>query len=160
MNIENGCLHTITKENKISKSLKKHNSRNNIKRNLNLMNDPAFHLNKTLKEYISKKLNKNNSTEKKSYSKDFKRTIGNKMQNGLNNIIQKVNERYNNFSRIKTISNISNQNNNKKKNNYKKRKIKIKNSNSKTFKKTKKSKIKNKFILTNYISNSNNKNIN
>ena len=159
MNIENGCFHTITKENKPSKSIKKRNSRNNIKRNFNLMNDPAFHLNKTLKEYISKKLNKNKSTEKNSSSKNFKRTIENKMQNGLN-IIQKVNERYNNFSRIKTMSNILSQNSNKKKNISKKRKIKVKNSKSKTYKKMKKSKIKNKNILTNYIINSNNKNKN
>lgn len=137
MNIKNECFHTITKDNKPSKSLKKQNSRNNIKRNLNLMNDPAFHLNKTLKDYISKKLNKNNTTEKNSHSKDYKRTIENKMQNGLNNIIQKVNERYNNFNRIKTMTNILNQNNNKK-NISKKRKIKVKNMNSKTYKKMKK----------------------
>ena len=121
MNIENGCFHTITKDNKSLKSLKKQNSRNNIKKNLNLMNDPAFHLNKTLKEYISKKLNKNNSSEKNSQSKNFKKAIENKMQNGLNNFIQKVNGLYNNFSRIKTMSNILSPNNNRKKNISKKR---------------------------------------
>ena len=121
MDKENGCFHTNIKKNKPLGSLKKQNSRNNIKRNLILMNDPAFHLNKTLKEYISTKLD-NNSTAKNTYSKDFERTVENKMQRGLNKIIQKVNERYNNFKRIKTMSNILSQNNNNNKKNISKKK--------------------------------------
>ena len=35
-----------------------------IKKNFKIMDDPAFHLNRTLKAYINNKLNQNNSTEK------------------------------------------------------------------------------------------------
>ena len=68
-----------------------------------------------------------------------------------------MNELYNNFNRIKTLSNILSQNNNnKKKNISKKRKIKVKNSKHKKMKKS----INIKFNLTNYIFNSNNNNKN
>ena len=130
MNIENVGLNTIIKDNKDSKSITTLISKNNIKRNLKLMNDPAFHFNKTLKEYIENKLNNNFSTEKMSVLKDNKSINEIKMKNGIINIIPKLNERYKYFNRIKTITNILNQNKSKKIS--KNRKIKIKNVNSKS----------------------------
>ena len=130
MNIENGGLNTIIKDNKDSKSITTLISKNNIKRNLKLMNDPAFHFNKTLKGYIENKLNKNYSTEKMSVIKDNKSINEIKMKNGIINIIPKLNEHYKYFNRIKTVTNILNQNKSKKIS--KNRKIKIKNVNSKS----------------------------
>lgn len=131
MNIGNGFLNTIPKEIKKSKSIKSFMSKNNIKRNLKIMNDPAFHLNKTLKEYIAQKLKKNTSTEK--MLKDNKNINEIKMKNGIMNIIPEMSKGYNYFNRIKTLSNILHQSKSKK--DCKKRKIKIKNVNSKSNKK-------------------------
>ena len=141
MNIEN-----ITKEIKKSKSIKSFMSKNNIKRNLKIMNDPAFHLNKTLKEYIAQKLKKNISTEK--ILKDNKNTNEIKMKNGIMNIIPEMSKGYNYFNRIKTLSNILHQSKSKK--DCKKRKIKIKNINSKSNKKKCNSKNKMNLNLLNF----------
>ena len=69
----------------------------NLKKNLQIMNDPAFHLNRTLKAYINNKLNKNNSTE----------NIIAKCPGEINNTNEsKLNDKTDSFNRIKTVSNI------------------------------------------------------
>ena len=146
MNIGNEYLFSTTKGKKVSPKIKKKIiSKINIKRNIKLMNDPAFHLNKTLKEYIANKLNKNKSTEKILVMKGPKEL---KIENGLTNLIHRINERNNNFNRIKTMTNIMKKNKTKILSN--KRKIKVKNPN-KTNKKMKKSMSNTKINLTHYI---------
>lgn len=85
------------------------------------MNDPAFHFNKTLKDYITNKLRQNYSSEK----------INILTQDSLINNNSKVIDRNNNFNRIKTITNIVNKNKSKniskKKNHKLKQKISIPN---------------------------------
>ena len=154
MNLADDCLYSISKENiNLSKLKKNLNSKINIKRNLKIMNDPAFHLNKTLKEYITNKLCKNNSNEKIMVSKDIKNK---KLKNNISNIFPKVFEHNNYFNRIKTKTNIVNKYNKKNLSSKKNHHSKIKNSNaknSKSNKKIMKSKSNNKFDLNNYISN-------
>ena len=161
MNIENRYLYTIVKENKAYQKLnKKMYSKINIKRNLKLMNDPAFHQNKTLKEYISNKLNKNISTEKNIVLKGINEANA---ENHLAND-SKLNEYKKIIKRIKEISELMNKN----KNTFKKRKIKIKNISSNSKSKTNKmmtkankiirrSNTKKNFSLTQYNFNYNNK---
>ena len=154
MNVEDDCLYHISKENTNTSELKKKLiSKINIKRNLKIMNDPAFHLNKTLKEYINNKLSKYNSTEKIIVSKDGKNK---KLKNSFTNVFTKVFERNNYFNRMKTIPSIINQNKKKNLSSKKNHHSKIKSSNSKNSKYNKKimkSKSNNKFNLNNYIFN-------
>ena len=153
MNIPNDCLFCITKENIIpSKAKKNFISKINIKRNIRMMNDPAFHLNKTVKEYITNKLKKNYSTEKLIVSKEVKDS---KIQSSLSNIFQNTFEHNNNFNRIKAITNIVNKN--KTKIFSKKKKRTIKNKNSKSNKKFLREKSNSKFNISHYIFNYHNR---
>ena len=157
MNIANDCLYSISKEYKNSPKLKqKIFSEYNIKKNLKIMNDPAFQQNKTLKEYIASKLKENNLYDKNSLFKDAK--IG-KIQDGFIYNFSKMVEHKNNFTRTKTFANMMNKS--KDKIVYSKKKgqtrIKSSNSNSKDRKRIIKSKSNNKINLTHYIFNNHNK---
>lgn len=149
MNIANDCLYSITKGNKENKNSsiiitkKKLISRINIKRNLKLMNDPAFHFNKTLKEYITNKLKQNYSSEK----------INVLTQDSLINNNSKVIDRKNNFNRIKSITNIVNKNKSKSISKKKEPQIKVKNQNSKSRKRIKRSISNKKFNISHNIFN-------
>ena len=65
----------------------------NLKRNLKTLDDPAFHLNRTLKQYINYKLNKN------SCEKNIRETKN-------SNNLSKFKENNKSFSRCQTVSNI------------------------------------------------------
>ena len=149
MNIENDCLYSITKGNKENKNSpiiiarKKLVSRINIKRNLKLMNDPAFHFNKTLKDYITNKLRQNYSSEK----------INILTQDSLINNNSKVIDRSINFNRIKTITNIVNKNKSKNISKKKEPQIKMKNQHSKSRKNIIRSKSNKKFNITHNLFN-------
>ena len=149
MNIENDCLYSITKGNKENKNSpiiiarKKLVSRINIKRNLKLMNDPAFHFNKTLKDYINNKLRQNYSSEK----------INILTQDSLINNNSKVIDRNNNFNRIKTITNIVNKNKSKNISKKKEPQIKAKNQHSKSRKKIIRSRSNKKFTISHNLFN-------
>jgi hypothetical protein len=106
-----------------------------VKKNLQIMNDPAFHLNRTLKAYINYKLNANASTEKIE-------TLKNSVE------ITKTQNHNNSFNRAKTLSNIIN-----KKKLFSKKKVNKLMSPSHYSKKKKllKSNSSNKLNLSNYI---------
>jgi len=157
MNIANDCLYSISKEYKYSPKIKKKIlSEYNIKRNLKIMNDPAFHQNKTLKEYIAGKLKENNLYEKNIVFKDTK---SGKLQDAFIYNLPKMVEHKNNFDRTKTLANMINKSKDKIVYNKKKGQTRIKNSNSnsKSKKKIIKSKSNNKINLTHYIFNNQNK---
>ena len=65
MNILNECSRSGVKIAKKKINFKKLN----LKKNFQIMDDPAFHLNRTLKTYINNRLN-NNATEKIEISKN------------------------------------------------------------------------------------------
>ena len=65
----------------------------NLKRNLKTLDDPAFHLNRTLKQYINYKLNKN------SGEKNIRETKN-------SNNLSKFKENNKSFNRCQTVSNI------------------------------------------------------
>lgn len=137
MNYENEYSHSGNKLNKRKTKYKKLN----IKKNLQIMNDPAFHLNRTLKAYINNKLNKNNSTDNIKVKNSGEIKISNEFLN-----LTKYNDN-NSFNRIKTVSNIIN-----KKHFFSNKKInKLKKHSSKSRKKLMKSISTNKFNLSNYI---------
>ena len=140
MNISNGNSYSGTKINKKKANYKKLS----VKKNLEIMNDPAFHLNRTLKAYINYKLNKNTSTEKIT-------TLKNSVE------ISKTQNHNNSFNRAKTLSNIIN-----KKKLFSKKKINKLMSPSHYSKKKKllKSNSSNKLNLSNYIYFYNNRSIN
>ena len=137
MNNENEYSHSGNKLNKRNTKYKKLN----IKKNLRIMDDPAFHLNRTLKAYINNKLNKNNSTDNIKVKNSGEIKISNEF---LNFTKYNVN---NSFNRVKTVSNIIN-----KKHFFSNKKInKLKKHSSKSRKKLMKSISTNKFNLSNYI---------
>ena len=155
MNIANDCLYSKSKEYKCSPKInKKIFSEYNIKRNLKIMNDPAFQQNKTLKEYISGKLKENNLYEKNIVFKDTK---SGKLQDGFIYNFPKMIEHKNNFNRTKTLANMINKSKDKIVCSKKKSQARIKNSNSKSNKRIIKSKSNNKINLTHYIFNNQNK---
>ena len=114
-----------------------------IKKNFKIMDDPAFHLNRTLKAYINNKLNQNNSTEKIE-------TLKNSVE-----LTKKHNN--NSFNRVKTLSNIIN-----KKKLFSKKKINklISPSHYSKKKKLLKSNSSNKLNLSHYINLNNSRSIN
>ena len=117
---------------KIIKKKMKH-KKISIKKNLQILDDPAFHLNRTLKEYINNRLNKNSSTEIIDNLKSSEE-------------ISKINKSYN---RAQSLSNIIN-----KKKFFSKNKInkfKKPSYSSKSRKKLTKSNSSNKFNLSQYI---------
>ena len=120
----------------------------NSKKNLRIMDDPAFHLNRTLKAYINKRLNKNESTDKAE-------TINCGDTNDYTNN-SKIKETSISFNRAKTFTNIINQ-----KHYYSKKKTnKRQKLYSKSRKKLTKSNSTNKFNLTHYLYFYKNKSIN
>ena len=110
-----------------------------LKKNLKIIDDPAFHLNRTLKAYINNRLNKNSSTE-----------VIDNLKNSVE--LSKCN---NSFNRAQTLSNIMN----KKKflSKSKTNKLKKLSQSSKSRKKFFKSNSSNKFNISNYFSLYNNK---
>lgn len=141
MNIGNECSDSGKKI--IMK--KRNDKKSNSKKNLEMMNDPAFHLNKTLKVYINNRLKENKSSGKKE-------TLKNSAE------ISNINEKNPIFKRTKTFNNITN-----KKKIFSKKKI-SKLMKPSHFSRSKKKLIKsistNKFNLSNYINFLNNRNIN
>lgn len=93
MNILNECSRSGIKITKKRINFKKLN----LKKNIQIIDDPAFHLNRTLKAYINNRLNNNISTEKIETVKN-------------SNDISKLKELFNNtsFNRAKTLSNFIN----------------------------------------------------
>ena len=155
MNIANDCLYSISKEYKDSPKLKKKIfSEYNIKKNLKIMNDPAFQQNKTLKEYIAGKLKGNNLYEKNIVFKDTK---SGKLHDVFIYNFPKMIEQKNNFIGAKTLANMMNKSKDKIANSRKKGQTRTKNSNSKSKKRIIKSKSNNKINLTHYIFNNQNK---
>ena len=143
MNILNECSRSGVKITKKKINFKKLN----LKKNIQIMDDPAFHLNRTLKAYINNRLNNNISTETIETLKNT-------------NDISKVKEFLNNksFNRTKTLSNFMN-----KKQYFSKKKMgKLNKSNniSKSRKKLIKSISSNKLNLSTYINFYNNRYIN
>ena len=140
MNIGNDNSYSGTKINKKKMNYKKLS----MKKNLQIMNDPAFHLNRTLKAYINYKLNKNISTEKIESLKNFVELTKTQNQN-------------NSFIRAKTLSNIIN-----KKKIFSKKKINklIRPSHHSKKKKLLKSNSSNKLNLSNYLNFYNERSIN
>jgi hypothetical protein len=69
------------------------------------MNDPAFHQNKTLKEYIAGKLKENNLYEKNIIFKDTK---SGKLHDYFIYNFPKMIEQKNNFIGTKTLANMMN----------------------------------------------------
>ena len=142
MNILNECSNSgvnFTKKNNFKKI--------NLKKNIQIIDDPAFHLNRTLKAYINNRLNNNISTEKIETVKN-------------SNDISKLKELNNNnsFNRAKTLSNIIN-----KKQYFSKKKIgklKKQSHQSKSRKKLIKSISSNKLNISTYINFYNNRCIN
>ena len=142
-------------ENELTNSGKKIIKRNmnytklNIKKNLKLMDDPAFHFNRTVKEYINNKLNNNNNS-----NMNIKNLRKIKTSNDLSNIFPKIKNKNISYNKDKNLSNISNN-----KQFFSKKKLnKIKKSNTK--KKLIKSNSSNIFNLGHYIHIYNNKNKN
>ena len=141
-------------ENEHSNSRKKIIKRNmnytklSIKRNLKIMDDPAFHFNRTVKEYINNRLSNNNSNINIKNLREIK------ISNEISNIFPKRKDRNFSYNKGKTLLNISNN-----KQFFSKKKLnKIKKSNTK--KKLIKSNSNNIFNLGNYVHINNNKNIN
>ena len=133
MNIGNDNSYSGKKINKKKANYKKLS----VKKNLKIMNDPAFHLNRTLKAYINYKLNINATTEKIE-------TLKNSVE------IIKTQNHNNSFNGAKTLSNIIN-----KKKLFSKKKINKLMSPSHYSKKKKllKSNSSNKLNLSNYYIN-------
>ena len=142
MNILNECSNSRVKITKKKINFKKLN----LTKNIQIMDDPAFHLNRTLKAYINNRLNNNISTEKMETVKN-------------SNDISKLKEMINNsFNKAKTLSNFNN-----KKQFFSKKKInKLKKPShtSKSRKKLIKSISSNKLNLSTYINFYNNRYIN
>ena len=111
----------------------------NLRKNFQLMDDPAFHLNRTLKAYINNRLNKNSSTE-----------IIDNLKNSVD--LSKFN---NSFNKAKTLSNIINTKKILSKNKI--NKLKKSNHSSKSRKKFFKSHSSNKFNISQYFHIYNNK---
>ncbi len=134
MNNENECSNNGSKLFQINKK----SNHLNYKKNLKIMNDPAFHLNRTLKAYINNRLNKNFSTE----------NIKVKCSGEIKNVNDsKINDYNISFNRIKTMSNII-----KKNNFFSKNKLnQLKKNYSRSKKKLVKSISTNKINLSNYI---------
>ena len=93
MNILNECSRPGVKITKKKVNIKKLN----LNKDIQIIDDPAFHLNKTLKAYINNRLTKNIPIEKKESIKN-------------SNDISKLKEFTNNnsFNRAKTLSNFIN----------------------------------------------------
>ena len=121
---------------------RKANSKVNISKNLHLMNLPEFHLNRTIKAYINKKLNSktNNSVNKKNITENNISII--KIQSKM-----KQRNHNNNLTRNNTMNILKS-----KKININKKSYKAKVSfTPKSLKKIYKSKSKPKFNISNYI---------
>ena len=100
MNIKNDYLNSGKKMLKTKKSYTKLNSKNSIK----IIDDPAFHLNRTLKQYINYKLNQNISRINNNI--DDKDSGDNKLLNNLPNVAPKFKDKNNSLNRANTVSNI------------------------------------------------------
>ena len=143
MNILNECSRSGDKITKKKINFKKLN----FNKNIQIMDDPAFHFNRTLKAYINNRLNNNKSTEK--IEKEQNSNDTSKLKEFINN---------NSFNRAKTLSNFIN----RKQYLSKKKIVKLKKQsyNSKSRKKLIKSISSNKLNLSTYINFVNNRSIN
>ena len=161
MNIKNDYSNSGKKLFKTKTSFTKLNVKNSIK----IIDYPAFHLNRTLKQYINYKLNQNNSRINNINDKD---PGDNKLLNNLSSVNPKLKDKSNSLNRANTVSNIFKNRKillNKKSNNLKKTNFSLRSrSKSNSGKKMIKSMSSNKIDLNlnhpEVIIKSNNKNIN